>query len=242
MKKNYFLRAAGALLLAGVLMLGGVSGTVARFTEGAKAPQYARVAAFRVLVDGKVLGEGDDIRVNLFSTLFSSVDGIDWDSGLSGVAQVNQWAYCEDCDGAYCPDAEPVIAPGNGGQFAVDVENLSEVPIMYYISIDGTTLENDDEIPVEFRLKDNGGPHAWTDWEDWEDWKDGSTGELYSDGRLEPGGKTGEEVLVQWRWKYERGDDPGDTKLGVVEQTLFSTGKDGQTLSVGIKAMAVQID
>ena len=235
MKKNYFLRAAGALLLAGVLMLGGVSGTVARFSESADAGQYARVAAFRVLVDGKVLGAGDDIEVNLFTTLYSHVDDVEADDEFDELQKNDS----EQELSKNVPVDTPIIAPGNGGEFAVAVENLSEVPIAYFIGIDGTTLQNADGIPVQFRVKDSDG--------DWEDWVSTFSTDLSSSGTLGPGLGTAKEVLVQWRWVYElstdiNGRDAIDTELGIDGQAFFSGEGPAKTLSVGIKATAYQLD
>jgi len=252
MKKNYFLRAAGALLLASVLMLGGVSGTVARFSESAQAEnQTVRVAAFRVLFNGQVLSSSSsgNMQVNLFNTLYSSVDGIGPTGNLSAVNQTNQAIAS-----AAPNQAIPIIAPGNGGQFIVEVENLSEVPIKYDISIDPDSLDNAFGVPIEFRVKDGA---------IWSQWKPVIDGPLSSSGELgmiagAGGDNKATEILVQWRWVYEKTADPDpdpdpdpnqidnarniiDTGLGIIGQSFYSA-TEGKTLSVGIKATAYQID
>ena len=236
MKKNYFLRAAGALLLVGVLLLGGVGGTVARFSESAEAtPQKARVAAFRVLVDNKVLGEssGGGIDVDLFNAIYTH-NGIDTyqENDYSGISpQTGQAADPS------IPVRDPVIAPGNGGQFAVEVENLSEVPIKYTISVDGSKMENDD-IPVEFRVKKSDGS-----WDAWVNYK--FTNVISVDGTLNPGQSASNAVLIQWRWSYENGlqTNEDDTGMGILERAAIDGGNDGRyQLSVPIKATATQLD
>jgi len=242
MKKNYFLRAAGALLLASVLMLGGVSGTVARFTDGALAANQAvRVAAFRVLFNNEVLGLENDgeIVVNLFDTLFSSVDGI-VESGDFSVNQVNQ-VVADDA-----PEKTiPIIAPGNGGQIVVGVENLSEVPIKYHVVIDTDSLQNDFDIPVEFRVKDGA---IWSEWKPAIDAPVTGTGKL---GMIAGTDNKYGEILVQWRWVYELGANPNqidnarnikDSGLGIGGQAYFSGDEDPKMLSVTVKATASQID
>ena len=267
-KKNYVLRAAGVLLLACVLFTSAIGGAAARFTESAPiTKQYVRVAAFRVLANDKVLGEvvdaatGDTLEVDLFDTLYSSVDNLSQSQNMTVKQSGDPDSLQETSDPANRPY---IIAPGNGGEFIISVTNQSEVPVRYSVGLSG--LANDAGIPIEFRAKDGSG---WTPWIDWDD--SGVAG-LTGGGDLTAAGGSSSsapgEVLFQWRWKYEEGASPetlgnarnqSDTALGVTERdhvaadaqynedNMFAAGDAGyqdtsQKLILTVKATAFQLD
>jgi len=258
LKKNYILRMAGVLLIACVLLISAMSNIAARYSGEAEfAQQYVRVAAFNVLVNGEKLSFDNEIEVDLFTTLYSSVDDIDENSDFDILQNTDEdddtdlhTVGPKDWDSSQIAspgERTPVIAPGNGGELVISVVNLSEVPVRFMVSID--ELTNTAEIPIELRVKDSAG-----DWEPWVPFDPAIPLDVSSSGDLTPphasdSHKMEDEVVLQWRWTYGDSDDLDDPKnmqdstLGVTERDLTEADPlAGQELTVKIRATAAQLD
>ncbi|MDR0530831.1 MAG: hypothetical protein LBG83_02035 [Oscillospiraceae bacterium] len=199
MKKNYGLRAAGALLVAVMLTVGGVSGTFAKFVSAATAAeQHVRVAAFKVSVNGTPITGGSaphTFVLDLYDTLYEanvSTAETEVDTSLNNPKR---------------------IAPGTGGKFDITVENDSEVPIRYEFKIDSIT--NTSNIPVEISV-DGGG---------WQDVAEGLgiTGSVAASVHKQ----SSADMTFYWRWDFGTEDfgdkadvDDTDTLLGITPPDL----------------------
>ena len=120
---------------------------------------------------------------------------------------------------------ENIIAPGTSGSFNIKLANNSEVNAQYSISY---TVVNTDNIPVEFSV-DN----VTTLTSNIADLNVADTAINMNN--------ASDEVTVQWRWVYERGDD--DTAKGTNNAADTALGNAGTaTLSVTATIVATQVD
>ena len=97
-------------------------------------------------------------------------------------------------------NGDSVVAPGSEGSYDFTVQNISDFPLKYQISFGE---ENKDNIPLEFRLKENDGYLT-------EDWTS-AAGLTGIEEALIANSKTG--YTLEWRWIFN-GDDVHDTALG----------------------------
>lgn len=93
------------------------------------------------------------------------------------------------------------IAPGTGGQFTTTLTNDSEVDVEAVVTL--TEVSNTSNIPIEYSL-------------DGTNWK--SAGETTKTINFDYVGKTGahttENVVVYWRWAFEKNTIDDDNALG----------------------------
>ena len=167
-----------------------LGGTLAMYTSEVSATATATVADWSIEV------EGTEITVNPVPSvtfdLFSTVKEDDTTSKEDDVATGS------------------LIAPGTGGTFTLDINNLSEVSAKYEIAL---TAENDGNIPIEYS-KDG------TNWV-----TDITSLDADLEGELLLTGTTSGSKTIYWKWEYETGDDPGDTALGTADNKATVTVK-----------------
>lgn len=97
-------------------------------------------------------------------------------------------------------DGKSIVVPGSEGNYSFTVENNANFPLKYEI---GFGEENEDGVPLEFRLKSEDGYLT-------EDWT--SAPELAEiEEELAIDSKAG--YTLEWRWIFN-GDDEHDTALG----------------------------
>jgi len=160
MKSNYFLRTAALLLVGCMFGLCIIPGTLSRYVDDVDLNTgRVRAGIFRVVIrDGenwRVLGEsatGDAIPISLFSTLY--------DASPDGAPERNRDQHAADVvmeapgmtgeDNAFEELDTPIIAPGTGGRFRINVRNYSEVAIRIEVSEDDGADEPNPNIPIEW--------------------------------------------------------------------------------------------
>lgn len=113
------------------------------------------------------------------------------------------------------------IAPGTGGSFTLAVANKSEVNAKYGVTF---ALTNEAAIPLEFNVNDGG-------------WK--STLDAVEDVAIAM--ETGtSDVVVSWRWAFERGADEGEKTTNNAADTL--DGVETPTVAVSATIVVEQVD
>ena len=112
MKKNKTMRLAAILLVCVLLTTSVISGTFAKYTSEATGSDSARVAKWAFEVNDAAITATNSFKFDLFNTVYevgTTADDVD------------------------VKDTETIIAPGTEGQFAIVLENLSEVTASYEI-------------------------------------------------------------------------------------------------------------
>ena len=200
LKPNYFLRAAAVLLIGSMLGLCTIPGTLSRYNHTqAIATNRVRAGLFRVSVargDGtwvEISGGdlGEELSINLFETLKQEDVATEHpDTVLQG--------------------EEPIIAPGTGGIFKIEVMNFSEVSVEVSVA-SGTPTGGG--IPIEWLQADGSS------------WGPAFPGVTGGNAELAPLGGNAEFEFT-WRWRFDRQEgnvvrdwfhdsDTEDTDLGV---------------------------
>lgn len=124
-KRSPFMRIAGVMLGASLLMTCVISGTLAKYTSSATGSDTATVAKWSIKVSNtEIAANNPTVAFNLFDTVKDS----DATTEESDVAATK-------------------IAPGTSGKFDLKIVNESEVTAMYAIDF---TVTNDSDIPLEF--------------------------------------------------------------------------------------------
>lgn len=125
-KRSPFMRIAGFMLAASLLMTCVISSTMAKYTSAATGSDTATVAKWSVKVNGGEIAVSPAATVDfgLFDTVKDS-NGTDEETDV----------------------ATGKIAPGTSGEFTLTIENSSEVNAQYAINF---TVTNDANIPLEF--------------------------------------------------------------------------------------------
>ena len=132
-KRSPFMRIAGVMLGASLLMTCVISGTLAKYTSAATGSATATVAKWSVEVNGTDIAKNDAVTFNLFDTVNEADTTTDEDNVTTGK-----------------------IAPGTGGSFALKIDNKSEVDATYTIALTETNASN---VPIQYSLD----KAAWTD-------------------------------------------------------------------------------
>lgn len=113
------------------------------------------------------------------------------------------------------------IAPGTGGSFTLEVANKSEVNAKYGVTF---AVTNDAEIPLEFKVNDG-------------EWK--TSLDAVSDVAIAM--ETGEsDVIVSWRWAFERGTNDGEKVTNNAADTL--DGVNAPSVTVEATIVVEQVD
>jgi hypothetical protein len=222
-QRNKTLRTASVLLVIVMILTVALSGTLAKYTAQATAgSQYARVAAFRVIVNGREIQQwGNDLSFNLFETIICHdwAEAVTWENEETHV--VNNSPNQNLADVA-------VIAPGMGAFAKLEVQNLSEVPVKIAFG----AVENEDSIARVTENLDNIELVIVTAEMDDPDLADifayaadpvdptdvtaGSLSDLLDDATvavdLQPGDK--EFLYVAWRWLWNDVPNPGGANDG----------------------------
>ena len=192
-----------AMLLAAVVVTSySVSGTYAKYTSNATGTDSARVAKWSFTVGTTELATSNEFEFDLFATTYDNV------------------AAADNGDGTF----DKVIAPGTAGEFAIELANESEVNATYEIDY---TVDNDDDIPVEFSIDDG---NTWTT--------------TLADVDATAINANGSEatIKVQWRWAFEgTGSENFKTAQTDETDTEFGTAA-ASTITVSAKVTATQVD
>ena len=188
-----------ALLLCMALAITSIAGAaLAKYTTNVSANDTASVAKWHFEVNDVNMTPADgeaEMTFNLFDTI-KSTDGSPESAVSTGL-----------------------IAPGTQGDFAVKIENLSEVDATYSLDF---SVANESGIPLKYSV--NG-----TSWYDDINKIDVNDFEIAK----ENGTAT---VNVQWKWDFEGGNDAADTALGIAAQT------EAPTIEVTCAATFTQVD
>lgn len=132
-KRSPFMRIAGVMLGASLLMTCVISGTMAKYTSAATGSASATVAKWSVEVNGTDIAKNDSVTFNLFNTV-NEADTTTTEENVS----------------------DSRIAPGTGGSFDLKIDNKSEVDAKYTIAL---TETNNSDVPIQYSLDKT----AWTD-------------------------------------------------------------------------------
>lgn len=132
-KRSPFMRIAGVMLGASLLMTCVISGTLAKYTSSSNGSATATVAKWSVEVNGTDIAKNDTVTFNLFDT----VNEADTSTTESNVTAGK-------------------IAPGTGGSFELKIDNKSEVDAKYSIALTETNTSN---VPIQYSTDKT----IWTD-------------------------------------------------------------------------------
>lgn len=119
------------------------------------------------------------------------------------------------------------IAPGTGGQFALKVTNLSEVPAQFDITFEETA--NASSVPVLYCLTADG---TYV--------RDIST--LIATEKLHALDDAGKTVNVYWKWDFENANNANGTGQTDLTDTALGTAATLPTVTVKATINAVQLD
>lgn len=221
MKNKSLTKLTALAILVTMIALVIISGTFAKYTEQYVGTGTAIVAKWSVNVkDLENHDLSEATTFNLFDkTGVYDLNGVDANKLAEATATV-------DDDVANGTADKAIVAPGTWGKvgFKIAIEATNEVTVKYGLDI--TAL--DTELPLEFSIDGE-------TWKSVADIKSGITegGGLYHvDGdTVEPRTALAEkEVVLYWRWLYERGEDVADTNLGTDGvKTCIITAKLGAT-------------
>lgn len=125
-KRSPFMRIAGVMLGASLLMTCVISGTLAKYTSAATGSATATVAKWSVEVNGTDITKKDTVTFDLFNT----VNEADTEAAENNVVAGK-------------------IAPGTGGSFALKIDNKSEVDAVYTMAL---TETNNSSVPIQYSL------------------------------------------------------------------------------------------
>lgn len=132
-KRSPFMRIAGVMFCASLLMTCLISGTLAKYTSTATGSATATVAKWAIKVGGSNIATTDTVTFDLFETV-KEADGTAEETDV----------------------AAGKIAPGTGGSFELQIANESEVDAKYSIAL---TETNTSSIPIQYSLDKT----AWAD-------------------------------------------------------------------------------
>lgn len=134
-KRSPFMRIAGVMLGASLLMTCVISGTMAKYTSAATGTATATVAKWSFKVNNTEIAVTPAATIDF--DLFETVKEADTTTAEENVT-----------DGK--------IAPGTGGSFKLEIANESEVDAKYTIALAETNTNN---VPIQYSLDKT----AWTD-------------------------------------------------------------------------------
>lgn len=191
-EKKIFLGCLAVLLLT-IITVYTVSGTYAKYASEVSGSSSARTAKWAWTINDTDLTKGmTTFDLNLFNTVLDT-------DGATVETEVKKGTD------------ENIIAPGTSGEFAIKVQNKSEVTATYNYKLEATNEEN---IPIEYSLD----KATWT--------KDITTLNSLTAKTLTVGSET-TGATIYWRWVI--GDDSATT-------TDTALGFDG-TATVSVKAI-----
>jgi hypothetical protein len=220
MQRNKATRAASVLMIIAMILTVALSGTLAKYTASATAnSQWARVAAFRVLLNGRDIldYDGTGFTLDLFSQadiLCHNMDGAagsQWmvlESGHAiappageGIHVTNIYQHTGITGAPGTPNA--IIAPGMGGYANLTLQNLSEVPIHVRLTQGDSTMTLTKPANLRFyasttAIADNAAYAALTD-----DQFGNTLGAAFGAvPAVLPANSTATTVSIAWRWIY----------------------------------------
>lgn len=216
-KKSPIMRAASAAMALALIATCGVAGSVAKYTSATTGDDTATVAKWHFEVNDVNFATQPEqtLIFDLFTTSTFEEDGSTADDSVKA----------------------GLIAPGTGGQFALKVENLSEVDAKFGIVLEET---NANDVFIQYSLDQN----EWYD-----DFAAINSKLTDADHALvkETGAET---VNVYWRWcfngnagdsavltdSHQGQNDVADTALGIMGQTA------APTVTVKATLTATQVD
>lgn len=123
-KRSPFMRIAGVMLGASLLMTCVISGTLAKYTSSSNGSATATVAKWSVEVNSTDIAKNDTVTFNLFDTVKEADTNTTEENVSAGK-----------------------IAPGTGGSFELKIDNKSEVDAKYSIAL---TETNESSIPIQY--------------------------------------------------------------------------------------------
>jgi hypothetical protein len=206
MKKNRTMRLAALLLVLTLITSCFVGGTFAKYVSTANNEDSARVAKWAFEVNDANIVTAETFTFDLFKTINDS-DGTSLEENIAKK------------DGT-------TIAPGTSGEFAIKLENLSEVDAKY--GIDYTVTKSDDTLPIEFSVN-NGAT-----------WAADIADVIASDTDTKLAHTNGTTTItVQWKWDFGTSDAVEDA-VNKVDTTLGNGG--AATVTVKAVVTATQID
>lgn len=132
-KCSPFMRIAGVMLGASLLMTCVISGTLAKYTSTTNGTGTATVAKWSMKVNDTDITKNDVVTFGLFDT----VNEADTETEEENVSTGK-------------------IAPGTGGSFALKIDNQSEVDAKYSIELTETNTSN---VPIQYSMDKT----TWTD-------------------------------------------------------------------------------
>lgn len=234
MKNKSLTKLTALVVLVTMIALVIISGTLAKYTEQYEGTGTAIVAKWTVNI--KDLEDNDlseATTFNLFDkTGVYDLDGVNANNLATATAEVDD----DVANGNDTNGNKPIVAPGTWGKvgFKIAVEATNEVTVKYGFDI--TAI--DTELPLEFSI----------DGENWNSVADIKSG-ITTDGLYHVAGATvaprtalaEKEVVLYWRWLYERGTDTTTTDANNKNDTTDGTAG-AKTCTITAKLGATQVD
>lgn len=230
MKKNLALRLGAVVLVMSIISLSLVSGTFAKYTKGVTGSEEVRAAKFAFNLVQNATNVGNQASDVAIFDIFDYTD-----TGVYGDGENGEKEF---------------IAPGTGGEFTIDVQNLSEVAVDVSFEL---TEVNGDHIPIYYTLTTEAGAQRYSS---------ALTGISYGGTEygtltelataiaagdpLDATNGTDPETAtytLYWHWAYELPDtvyqegldnDAVDTALGIDDTP--------PTVELSVKAIVTQVD
>ncbi|MDR1805995.1 MAG: hypothetical protein LBQ80_04400 [Clostridium sp.] len=226
MKKNNALRLAALLLVLATFTVCTLTGTLAKYIAEGEGSTSARAAVFSVKVGSTEIATGSKVTtlaVDLFKTLYE--ENITTAESAADVLQDDKGDY------------DLVIAPGTGGQFELQVNNDSEVPINVTI-----TPADDSSTGALLAVMEFDGGNGW------DTLAAAITAAATPATRVEAGASTTAKT-IKWRWVFDKdttddpdanwdADDLADTAIGVAQKANLDT----NVVTLKLNVLAVQVD
>lgn len=202
MTKNRSMRIAVLVLALALITCCFVGTTFAKYTSLATGTASVTIAKWDVQVGGVGLHTyTNNVPFTLFDTI-KDTNPADTEGGDDDVF-------------------EGRIAPGTKGEFALSVQNNSEVNAT--ISVVITADPGNANVPIAWTLNGNA-------CDDFDDLNADIATALASAGGMKAAAPT--NLTIGWSWAYDAGVDPADTQLGI----------DGGTLAYTATITATQVD
>ena len=123
-KRSPFMRIAGVMLGASLLMTCVISGTLAKYTSSSNGSATATVAKWSVEVNSTDIAKNNTVTFDLFDTVKEEDTNTTEENVSAGK-----------------------IAPGTGGSFELKIDNKSEVDAKYSIALTETNTSN---VPIQY--------------------------------------------------------------------------------------------
>lgn len=243
MKRNKTVKTTMLLMIAVLMTLSLVSGSMAKFIHTTQGSDIARVAQFELVVQSYDQRGGEssatvwgspETKINLLSTTTD-------DSGI----------FNDPTTGFDTNNNMKLIAPGSSGQFNINVSNKSEVPVRPTFAINEAFF-NDKKIPIVYGYNTYfysnyclpglsvGGKHITGSLEDLSEELSLSVGNLAPSNASSSVNAQTQTIAWSWAFNAEDNQTSASDTLLAVDSSLTSL--DQPTITLTLACTAEQLD